>query len=148
MSGFDQEVDLKIKNGKKETARKISYALAGIMLVMATAIFFFMSQEEAVACLVLLAGVCLSTWGVLARQGSLIIPGSLVVGVGLGILVYEGPLPIPYSLQKGLFLLCFALGCFLLTFLTGLFTAKTQWQALIPGSLMAILGIVLMLKNF
>jgi hypothetical protein len=60
-------------------------------------------------------------------------------GIGLGILVMEGPWHFPVEQQNGVFLLCFAMGWFLITLLTALFTC-TQWWALVPGGIMALIG--------
>lgn len=90
--------------------------------------------------LVLLVGVGFLVWGVLSRTGGLIIPGGVLTGIGLGILVYEGPWSIPAANPNGLFLICFAFGWFLIPLLTGLFTCRTQWWAIVPGGIMAILG--------
>ncbi len=97
--------------------------------------------------LVLLIGAGLLGWGVLSRRAGLIIPGGVLTGIGLGILVYEGPWTIPAVNQNGLFLLCFALGWFLITLLTGLFTGCILWWPIIPGGIMAVLGGVVLLTG-
>ena len=97
--------------------------------------------------LVLLIGVGFLVWGAFSRKGGLIIPGGVLSGIGLGILVYEGPWSIPMANPNGLFLLCFALGWFLITLLTGLFTCRTQWWPIIPGGIMAILGATVLLRG-
>ena len=68
-----------------------------------------------------------------------IIPGGVLTGIGLGILAQEGRWFFPAADQEGVFLVCFALGWFLITALTALFT-KTQWWALIPGGIMTVIG--------
>jgi hypothetical protein len=97
--------------------------------------------------LVLLIGAGFLVWGVLSRKGGLIIPGGVLSGIGLGILVTEGPRIIPVANPNGLFLICFALGWFLITLLTGLFTSRTQWWPIIPGGIMAILGAAVLLRG-
>jgi hypothetical protein len=97
--------------------------------------------------LVLLIGAGFLFWGVLSRQGGLIIPGGVLSGIGLGILVSEGPWSIPGANPNGLFLICFALGWFLIALLTRLFTNRTQWWAIIPGGIMTILGAAALLQG-
>jgi hypothetical protein len=97
--------------------------------------------------LVLLIGAGFLVWGVLSRRGGLIIPGGVLSGIGLGILATEGPWNIPVANPNGMFLICFALGWFLITLLTGLFTGYTQWWPIIPGGIMAILGAVVLLRG-
>lgn len=97
--------------------------------------------------LVLLVGAGFLIWGVLSRRGGLIIPGGVLSGVGLGIIATDGPWSIPAVHPEGLFLICFALGWFLIPVLTGLFTRRTQWWAIIPGGIMAILGAVVLMRG-
>jgi hypothetical protein len=97
--------------------------------------------------LVLLVGAGFLIWGVFSRKGGLIIPGGVLSGIGLGILVTEGPWSIPVANPNGLFLICFALGWFLITLLTGLFTSSTQWWPIVPGGIMAILGAAVLLRE-
>lgn len=95
--------------------------------------------------LVLAAGVGMLAWGAMKHKTGWIIPGGVLSGIGLGILLYEGPWQIPFTQQNGLFLLCFALGWFLITPLSRLFTPRTQWWALVPGGIMAVLGSAILL---
>jgi hypothetical protein len=76
----------------------------------------------------------------------LIIPGGVLTGIGLGILAIQGPWHFPVEGQNAIFLLCFALGWFLITILTALFTC-TQWWALIPGGIMALIGCTILVTN-
>jgi hypothetical protein len=99
------------------------------------------------AYLVLVIGASLLGWGSLSHRAGLIISGGVLTGVGLGILVYEGPWSIPETNQNGLFLVCFALGWFLITLLTGLFTGRIQWWPVIPGGIMAILGAAVLWRD-
>jgi len=84
-------------------------------------------------------------WGALARKTGWIILGGVLSGIGLGIVLYEGPWEVPFTQQSGPFLLCFAMGWFLITLLSGIFTPKTQWWALLPGGIMAALGCAILL---
>ena len=85
-------------------------------------------------------------WGAYSHTSGWIIPGGVLSGIGLGILAMQGPWQIPVAVQNGVFLLCFALGWFLITLLTALFTC-TQWWALIPGGIMALIGSGILLTN-
>ena len=95
---------------------------------------------------VLLLGLGMLGWGSVSRRTGWIIPGGVLSGIGLGILAMEGPWRLPIENQNGLFLLCFALGWFLITILTAIFTC-TQWWALIPGGIMAIIGGSILVTN-
>ncbi len=85
-------------------------------------------------------------WGSISHRTGWIIPGGVLTGIGLGILAMEGPWQFPAADQNGVFLICFAFGWFLITILTALFTC-TQWWALIPGGIMAVIGGSVLVTN-
>ncbi len=85
--------------------------------------------------------------GILTRAAGWFIPGGILTGIGAGIALTDGPLAhmLPANLlpgdEGGLFMLAFAGGWFLITVLTALFTDETQWWPLIPGAIMALIGL-------
>ncbi len=123
----------------KSTRRHNGALVAGIVLIMIGTAALLQTWFDIGHYLVLLLGLAMLAWGSLVRRTGLIIPGGVLTGIGLGVLVTESPWTIPGADPNGLFLLCFALGWFLITLLTALFTC-TQWWALIPGGVMAVVG--------
>jgi hypothetical protein len=84
--------------------------------------------------------------GIVGRQAGFIIPGGILTGIGLGAIFTQSPqLAANETAQGGVFFLGFALGWFLITVLSLLFTHHTQWWPLIPGTIMALIGGALML---
>ena len=84
--------------------------------------------------------------GIVGRQVGFIIPGGILTGIGLGVILTQNPqVALTETAQGGVFFIGFALGWFLITVLSKLFTHETQWWALIPGGIMALLGGALML---
>jgi hypothetical protein len=84
--------------------------------------------------------------GIIGRQVGFIIPGGILTGIGLGVIFTQNPsLAATETAQGGVFFIGFALGWFLIPVLSKLFTRETQWWALIPGAIMALLGGSLML---
>ncbi len=84
--------------------------------------------------------------GIVGRQAGFIIPGGVLTGIGLGAIFTENPALAATKLaQGGVFFIGFALGWFLITVLSKLFTPNTQWWALIPGAIMVLIGGALML---
>lgn len=77
--------------------------------------------------------------GVLARQVGFLIPGGIIGGIGLGV-VLNDVLNVSGDAAGGVFLLAFAAGWALITLLTALVTDETQWWPLIPGGIMALIG--------
>jgi hypothetical protein len=84
--------------------------------------------------------------GIVGRQVGFIIPGGILTGIGLGVIFTQNPALIAADTAKGgVFFIGFALGWLLITVLSKLFTSETQWWALIPGAIMALIGGALML---
>jgi len=84
--------------------------------------------------------------GIIGRQVGFIIPGGILTGIGLGVVLTQNPqIAVTDTAQGGVFFLGFALGWFLITVLSKVFTHDTQWWALIPGTIMALIGGALML---
>jgi hypothetical protein len=124
---------------KKNERRHNNRIFAGVILILLGATVLLERWFDIGMYAVLLLGIGMLTWGCVSRRTGWIIPGGVLSGIGLGILVMNGPWKFPAVDQNGIFLLCFALGWFLITLLTALF-ACAQWWALVPGGIMALVG--------
>jgi len=89
-----------------------------------------------------LAGLGLLAWGAARHKTRLIVAGGIATGVGLAITAQTGPWETALAAPAhiGLFLLCFALGWFLIIPVTWLAAPKTLWWPALPGSVMAVSG--------
>jgi hypothetical protein len=86
-------------------------------------------------------GALFLLWGIVTREDGLIIPGGIMSGIGLGIVLISGPFEIANGENDGgIFMLSFALGWVLITVLTAVFTSETHWWALIPAAVMGLIG--------
>ncbi|TRZ50934.1 hypothetical protein D4S03_05900 [bacterium] len=133
---------------KKDNLRSLSIA-SGIILILLGVTALLVHRLEVDAYLVLLAGAGLLAVGSVFKKTVLIVIGCLLGGTGMGILVYAGPWNIPTGNQKGLFMLCIAIGWFLIPLFTRLFMGKTLWLAFVPGVVAVILaGTVLATNDF
>jgi hypothetical protein len=84
--------------------------------------------------------------GIVGRQAGFIIPGGIITGVGLGAIFTQNPsMAATGTAQGGVFFIGFALGWYLIPLLTKLFTSEAHWWALIPGTIMALIGGALLL---
>ncbi len=89
-------------------------------------------------------GAIFLLWGILTREAGLIIPGGIISGIGWGIALVAGPFAdATEASEGGIFMLAFAAGWFAITILTAVFTKETHWWALIPGSIMALIGLAI-----
>ena len=137
---MDTNLEKKINNRR---SHRIAGGVILILFGMATLLQHWFDIGNYV---VLLLGLGMLSWGSVSRRTGWIIPGGVLSGIGLGILAMESPWRFPIDNQNGLFLLCFALGWFLITILTAIFTC-TQWWALIPGGIMALIGGSILVTN-
>ena len=131
---------------KKINHRRNHRIAAGVILVLFGLATLLQRWLDIGNYIVLLLGLAMLVWGSVSHRSGWIIPGGVLSGIGLGILAMQGPWQIPVAVQNGVFLLCFALGWFLITLLTALFTC-TQWWALIPGGIMAVIGGTILVTN-
>ena len=91
--------------------------------------------------IVLGLGLIFLVWGVLTREPGLMIPGGILSGIGAGIVLIAGPFAIPAGYDDGaVFLGSFAVGWALITLFSAIFSDKTQWWALIPALVFALIS--------
>ena len=124
--------------------------LIGGALLVAIGLLVLLAQNIKVESLGLLflpaLGGLFLVAGIVGRQAGFIIPGGILTGIGLGVIFTQNPqMAVTDTAQGGVFFMGFALGWFLITVLSKLFTPETQWWALIPGAIMALIGGGLML---
>lgn len=111
--------------------------------------FFDMPGLENVAIFFVLGlGIIFLSWGVIAREAGLMIPGGILTGIGLGIALVAGPFEFEDgNLSGGVFMGAFALGWVLITVFTALFTDETHWWPLIPAAIMALISGALLIEG-
>ena len=130
----------------KINRRRNHRIVAGVILVLFGLATLLQRWLDIGNYIVIVLGAGMLVWGSVTHRSGWIIPGGVLSGIGLGILAMQGPWQIPIADQNGVFLLCFAMGWFLITLLTALFTC-TQWWALIPGGIMALIGGSILVTN-
>jgi hypothetical protein len=125
-------------------------AMVGGALLVAIGLLVLLAQNVQVETLGLLflpaLGGLFLIAGIVGRQAGFIIPGGILTGIGVGAIFTQSlALVANDTAQGGVFFLGLAGGWFLITVLSMLFTRNTQWWALIPGTIMALIGGALML---
>ena len=90
-------------------------------------------------------GAMFLVWGILTRNAGLMIPGGILSGIGWGVYAIAGPLSMfQGDNEGGVFLISLGLGFGLITLVTAVFADETHWWALIPGSIIAFVGIAIL----
>ncbi len=125
-------------------------AMIGGALLVAIGMLVLLAQNIKVESLGLLflpaLGGLFLVAGIIGRQVGFLIPGGILTGIGLGAILRRiHSVAATATAQGGVFFIGFALGWLLITVLSKLFTSDTQWWALIPGAIMALIGGGLML---
>jgi hypothetical protein len=98
--------------------------------------------------IVLAIGLAFVAWGTLARQPGLMIPGGILSGIGVGVLlsqyVFAGA---SGEVQGGVITLCMGLGFLLIMPLQQYLTKVDQfyWWPAIPGGILSFVGLSLLL---
>lgn len=85
----------------------------------------------------LVIGLVLLSWGIVIRHAGPIIPGGILTGVGVGVLLTEQFFP---QADDAIFLLGFGAGWVIITLATALFTKETHWWPLIVAAIMFFVG--------
>jgi hypothetical protein len=86
-------------------------------------------------------GLVFLAWGLADRMIGLVIPGSLLLGIGPGIyFAWKEPFGGNSLTQTGVMLVCFALGWGLITLFSRVIIARFIWWPLIPGGILAMTG--------
>ena len=123
---------------------------AGIVLVLIGAVALVSPYVDLGLLLFAGLGLTFLVWGVVKREVGLIIPGGILSGIGAGVLATAW-LGSDYQnfrdIGAAVYLLCFAGGWGLITLFSALFTDETHWWPLIPGGIMAVLGVSMLTGN-
>jgi hypothetical protein len=85
-------------------------------------------------------GLIFHALGVIRRDAGYFIPGGVLSGIGLGIVLVTSGGALGMD-GGGLFMLAFAAGWVSVTVMSALFGEETHWWALIPAGIMALIGL-------
>ncbi len=129
-----------MRNSKALIGTGIALILIGILLL---AVQFRPGDWSGILLLPTLALIFL-VWGLCVRSVGLLIPGGVLFGVGLGAFLIERVfINVSDEMSGGIFMLAFALGWGLITLLSALI-GRLHWWPLIPGGIMAFIGVALL----
>lgn len=129
-------------DSERRARRHLHGATFGMILILVGLVSLVSYWFDITWALVFFIGLGLCAWGVYRRTSAGIIPGGVLSGIGAAIVLLEGPwnINLPESQQTGLFLICFAMGWFMITACMYWATQTWIWWPLVPGTLMAVIG--------
>lgn len=126
------------------THKKKNDAVGGIILIL-IGLFALASQFVELPnfgiFIVAGLGAIFLFWGIFTRNAGLIIPGGILSGVGWGIVAVTSNFFAKGDQEGGVFMIVFALGWFSIPVLSAIFTDETHWWAVIPGSIIGVIGL-------
>lgn len=123
-------------NSRGQLVGALAFITIGTILLLAR----FVEMGDLGALVPIGIGVLLLAWGAAAQSIGPIIPGGIIAGIGLGAQLETQVL----ADEGGLFFLGFAAGWVAITVVSSLFTDETVYWALIPGSILALIGSALL----
>ena len=134
MQNMDQ--DMETRNSRR------NIIAVGVLLVAIGAFSLAGQWVDLGVSFLLGLGAAMLAWGVLTRTIGWIIPGGIVSGIGLGVLVNDSGVLASLSgdIEGAVFLLSMALGWFTIPLAAWLSKAGRALWALIPGGVMALVG--------
>jgi len=91
-----------------------------------------------------LIGIACIGSGMHSCSDSMLVPGGIFSGIGIGFLLTAGPFHlVSGDIAVSLFLFVFGLGWFSISILSKLYTRHVQWWPLIPGGMMVVTSLLL-----
>lgn len=124
--------------------RQNNGGIAGIILISigALALLGQLAKSHGLGLLLLPAwGLLFLMWGLLTRRAGLLIAGGILSGIGMGAYLILGPLAyLGWPATTGIFLLSMAAGFGFITPLSAFSACGIRWWPLIPASVLAITG--------
>ncbi len=125
--------------GKETGGRKDAISTGIVFVVIGAALLIAQAVELGSVLFLLIAAVMLML-GVIRRSEGWFIPGGILAGLGVGVLLVEES-NLAFTFDEGaVFLLALAVGFALITALTALFVQKRVLWPLIPAVLLALVG--------
>jgi len=85
-------------------------------------------------------GLIFILWGATQRKAGLLVPGGILTGLSIGVILVEDAGTIPASYAEGAFVLALAAGFGLVTLIAQLFTVEKYWWAVIVAGILFIIG--------
>ncbi len=124
--------------------RKAWWSLFITAICSGLAIIFYMQEKHLLDFILYISvplGVVFLLWGISEKKFGLIIPGSLIATMAMGVFMGWRDSTQPEGLQEsGTMLVWFALGWMLIVVLSRVITKRFIWWPLIPGGIMLMVG--------
>ena len=130
-------------------SKNVQKSFLGFVLMLFGVLLVAAQWVESGVLILAVPGITMLVWGCVSREAGWIIPGSIVSSIAAGsVVLLNTPVnKFTENNQAALFMLVFAGGWFLITLLTRIFTGKAHFWAMIPGSIMAVIGGLLLAGN-
>jgi hypothetical protein len=121
----------------------VALILIGTALLIATLTDFGLLGEWLLPVL----GVMFLAWGIMASRPGPIIPGGILTGLGVGVILAREVFHSSGLDEGGLITLSLGVGFLLILPLCAFFTPKWHWWPTVPGCVLVVVGTALLIGN-
>ncbi len=120
---------------------------AALIVIGTVLLLTMLDRSEILGMIILpLVGMVMIAWGLMARSAAPLIPGGILTGLGIGVVllrtVYVNALG---TTQGAVILIALGLGFLVIMPLTLVVQPSTHWWPAIPGSILVVIGALLAL---
>jgi hypothetical protein len=119
--------------------------VAGVALIIVGLLILLNSfvQGDIGAIILLAVGLVFLAWGILARHAGPMIPGGILSGISVGLLLVQQHTFVETE-SAGIITLCLGIGFLVILPLSMFFSSHPQRWSLIPGGILTVVGALLL----
>lgn len=134
---------MRAERGSRKWVGGVALIIIGALLLFATMTDLGLLSELVLPVL----GIIFLVWGIMTSHEGPIIPGGILTGLGVGVLLAQEVFNLSNMDKAGLITLCLGLGFILILPFTAFFTPRRHWWPTIPGSILVVIGIALFIGD-
>jgi hypothetical protein len=134
---------MRAERGGRKWVGGVALIVIGAVLLLATMTNLGLLGELVLPVL----GIVFLVWGIMTSHEGPMIPGGILTGLGVGVLLAREVFTLSNMDEAGLITLCLGLGFLLILPFTAFFTPRRHWWPTIPGSILVVVGIALFIGD-
>jgi hypothetical protein len=124
------------RRGRPRGAAGVVLIVIGVVALIAT-----LSRNEQIGLLFLPAlGLIFLIWGIVVRNPGLLVPGGVLTGLGVGVLLAQDVFKTSDQQSGAVILISMGVGFLIITPLSLLVARRRQYWALVPGAILLLIG--------
>ena len=122
--------------GRPRGAGGVALIVIGVVALIAT-----LSRNDQIGLLFLPAlGLIFLIWGIVVRNPGLLVPGGVLTGLGIGVLLAQDVFKMSDQQSGAVILISMGVGFLIITPLSLLVARRRQYWSLVPGAVLMLIG--------